>query len=211
MHLDPEGLVVVRPGLLHDPVLRVGLHALLHVLLEKGLVVLGVPVLEDLVDLGDEHLVHEPLRGGETGVQVVRADDRLEAVGEDGLLRPPARVLLALADEDEVVHAQAAGDLREARLAHDEALDPRQLPFRLVRQGRVEVLATTRPSTESPRNSSRSLFSPFSPARGEGAVRECLVEELQLAEPDARVPLEELELLLPFRLQRDELAHVCFS
>ncbi len=111
VHLDPERLVVIRPRLLDDAVLRVGLHPLLDVLLQERLVILGVPILQDLVDLRDEHHVHELFGSGEPGIQVVGADDCLEAVGEDGLLRPAARVLFPFADKDEVVDAQPARDL----------------------------------------------------------------------------------------------------
>ena len=151
-------------------------------------------------------VLDEALRGGEPGVQVVGADDRFQAVGEDGLLRPSARVLLALADEDEIVHAQAAGDLREARLAHDEALDPRQLPFRLVRKRRIHVLGHDEPEHRVAEELQALVVLPVLPRLvGEGAMREGLVEELQPPEADPGLLLEELELLLPFGVQRDEI------
>ena len=120
-------------------------------------------------------------------VEVIGADDRLQAVGQDGLLRPAAGVLLALADEDEVVHAQAAGDLREARLADDEALDPRQLPFRLVREGFVEVLGDDEAEHGVAEELQPLVVLPvLARLVGERAVGERLVEELQPSEADAR-------------------------
>ena len=156
-------------------------------LLQQGLVVLLVPVLAHLVDLGHEQALHELARRQEPRVEVVGADDGLERVGEDGLLAAAPGVLLAAADEDVVVDAQPPGDLRQAGLAHDEALDPRQLALGLADQLFVEVLGhheaehgvAEELEALVVRDGGAGLVRP-------GPVRERLVQALQLAELDAR-------------------------
>jgi hypothetical protein len=175
---------------------RVGLHALLHVLLQQRLVVLGMPVFPHLVDLGHEQPLHEPFGGVESRVQVVGADDGFKRVGEDGLLAAPSRVFLAPADEDVVVDPQPSGDFRQAGLAHHEALDPRQFPFGLVGQLLVKVLC----HHEAQHRVAEELEALIVPERapgliGPGSVGERPLQVLQLAELDGRVALEELELL----------------
>ena len=129
----------------------------------------------------------------------------VEAISEDGLLRSAPRVLLPLADEDEVVHAQAARDLGEAGLAHDEALDSREFSFGLIRQCRVDVFGHDEPEHRISKELEALIVLTVLPRLvGKGAVRECLVQELQPAEANLGVLLEELELLLPFRVQGDE-------
>ena len=197
---DPSS---ARPGT------RVRLHALLHVLLEKGLVILCMPVLQDLVDFRNQHVVDKARGGVEARVEVVRADDGFQAVRQYGLLGPAARVLLSLADEDEIVHAQAARDLREACLADDEALDARKLPFRLVGERRIEVLRHDEAEHRVPEELQALVVLPvLAQLVRVRTVRECVVEELQLSETDPGLLLEELELPLPLGFSATRLCRL---
>ena len=85
-------------------------------------------------------------------------------VGEDRGLVPAARALLAAAEQEVVPEAERAGDVGEG--AH---VDHGRAQLGQLALGEVRVLAVQRvgddsPSTESPRNSRRSLLGspPFS-------------------------------------------------
>ena len=72
-----------------------------------------------------EAIVQDPLdeveRGDGPAVQVDRPEHRLERVGQDRCLRPPAGPRLALAEQQPVTELEAAGDGRE-RCRVDHAL-----------------------------------------------------------------------------------------
>ena len=78
-------------------------------------------------------------------------------VGQDRGLVPTAGGLLAAAQADDGAEVEPAGHVgQRARVDHGRA-QLGQLPLGEVRVGVNRCSVTTRPSTESPRNSSRSL------------------------------------------------------
>jgi len=118
LNRDDEALVVIGTELLHDVVGRRGLEAGLGGLLEARLEV--VEVLElDRGDLGPEDAIDHVPRGGVATVEVDRADQRLEHVGEDLRLVTSPGLLLPLTQEDPPADLELACHLGQPRLADD--------------------------------------------------------------------------------------------
>ena len=77
---------------------------------------------------------HEVAGGRETAVEVHGGDDRLERVGEDRLLGPPARRVLALAEQQVRAEVELLRDLGEHARVHDAGAHLRQLAFGQLRE-----------------------------------------------------------------------------
>ena len=157
--LDLEGLRMRLAARRTDAVGRHRQAARLQPFLQLGLGVLGpardVGGLDDLA----EQALHERARGLQAAVEEGGADQRLERVGQDrgaqGCRRRALRLRRAGANRaSRVAGRRDAGCLRErggrARVRSPSSESPRRSNSRLE---------TTRLSTASPRNSSRSLWS----------------------------------------------------
>ncbi|EAU64338.1 hypothetical protein STIAU_6519 [Stigmatella aurantiaca DW4/3-1] len=128
LHL--EGLLVVRPGLGHHPVARGHLEPRLRVLLELRLVVQAAAPLGHAVQGLGEVLVHQHHHRLHPRPQEHRAHDGLQGIGQQGVLLPPARHLLAAPQQEQLPQAQPPGDARQPFLVDDEGPKLGQLPFR---------------------------------------------------------------------------------
>ncbi len=102
--------------------------------------------------------VYDLLGHGKTGLQVHRAQDGLDRIGQDGGTALAARARFALAQAQQLGQAQAQGQLVEAafltRLARARERSPSGESASLW----YSQLEMARPSTESPKNSRRSLW-----------------------------------------------------
>src|SRR5690606_27298956 len=111
-------LVVIRTELLHDVVGRRRFEPRLRGLLESRLEV--VEVLElDARDLVSEQAIDHVPRRGVPAVQVHRADQRLEHVGEDLWLLTAAALLFAFTEQDPLAEVELTRDFGQRRLADD--------------------------------------------------------------------------------------------
>jgi len=115
---DDEPLVVIGAELLDDLVGRRRLEPRLRGLLEPGLEVVEALELDGLDPLREQPVDHR-VGGHEAGVEIDRGDDRLERVGEDRWLGPPAGLLFALAEHQPLAEPERAGDLGEPGFADD--------------------------------------------------------------------------------------------
>src|SRR5262245_16522448 len=104
-HFREEALRMIR-SLVADAVSRELGEMTRRQLLEPGLVVLAAGAFAGLADAVAEQPEHESLDGAPTAGQVHGADHRLERVGEDRRLLPPAGPGLALAQQQRVAELE---------------------------------------------------------------------------------------------------------
>ena len=111
-----------------------------------------------LGELRAELAQQEGARDLEARVEVQRAEHGLEGVGQDRVLGAPALLAFAAAQADQLVETERARARRRAR-AGSPRRPARALSAPSFASGcaAISSSATTRPSTASPRNSSRSL------------------------------------------------------
>src|ERR1043165_4608899 len=130
LHLDDEALVVIGSDLIDDVVLRKRQPLPLRELLQRGLVIVEEEVVGvDALDVVAERSLDERARGLDAGVEIDRRDHRFEEVRQQRVLLPPARLLLADAEVDDLAHAVVARLGGEAGGAHEIRLDLRERPF----------------------------------------------------------------------------------
>src|SRR5439155_6849431 len=122
--LDGEELLVIGPVLAGDAVLRVRLEFSLHVFLEHALVIRKIRVAQDLVHLAQEKPLGQLPRRLEPAVQVDRADDSFQRVRQDRGAVPASRLVLRLAQEDEVSESHHGRCPRQ-----DDAADQQRFPL----------------------------------------------------------------------------------
>src|SRR6185295_1683283 len=135
---DHEPLVVIGAQLRGQPVFRERPAAPLGDLLEARLGVEG----EEMGRAGRpfEHGADRRARRLEPAVQVDRAEDGLERVGEQGRLRPASRALLADAELELFAELQALRIGRQDRAAHELGLELREVSFGHAGMALVEPL-----------------------------------------------------------------------
>jgi len=112
-----------------------------------------------LLDRLAQVLEHEALRSHGPVGDIHRADHRFEAVGEQRGLLAPAGVLLAATEEERLAEPDIARHHRERRARDDGRLDAGEVALSQIWERAERWAVTTRPSTASPRNSSRSFGS----------------------------------------------------
>jgi hypothetical protein len=136
--------------------------AALQVLLQRGLRVLLHRLAVAVLELPGEQRRDHPPHRLEAAVQVHRAQQRLERVGEDRGPPEPAALQLALAQAQPVAEAQSGCDLGKRRLVHERGAKPREVAFGKLREALVEE-------------------------RGDGAVEQAVAEEFEALVVDGAV------------------------
>jgi hypothetical protein len=190
---------VVRALAMNDAVAGIALVALLHELLEQGLVVFFVAVLQHLVDLGDQKTAYEGSDGLEPRIQVVSPDDGLHGIGDQGLLRPASGILLTLADQHEIVYPQVPADLCQAVLAHHVGLDLGHVAFAFFVQRSHQIFADHQPQNRVPEKLELLIVvHSVGLLVCVGTMGKSKVQEREALEPYLRVFLKKLQLLLTF-------------
>src|ERR1043165_487253 len=103
LHLHDEALVVIGTDLVDHRVLRQRQSPPLRQLLQRGLVVVEEEVVGvDALDVVLERALDQRARRLDAAVEVDRRDDGLEQVRQQRVLLPPARLLFADAEVDDV-------------------------------------------------------------------------------------------------------------
>src|SRR4051794_1101532 len=132
-----EGLGVVRTLLGHH-VLRDAEVQLCGELLQAGLPVQARAERGGRCQQRVDEAADEGGRDLDAVLDVDRADQRLDGVGEDRGLVPAAAALLALAEQEVVTDAERAGDVRKRAAVDDGGTQFRELALGLVRVPVVE-------------------------------------------------------------------------
>src|SRR6516165_597122 len=125
--LSDVGPIVVGSGP-DDDVTRRALPVAHCLLLQPALVVEVVGFLARPGDVLAELAQDERLGGIPARIEVDRAEDGLEGVGQDGRLGAPARTLFAAAEQEDLAHAQAARHLGQHPGVDHRRAHLRQLP-----------------------------------------------------------------------------------
>ncbi len=81
-----------------------------------------------------EQPVHHVTGGLDAAVEVDRAENRLEAVRQDGIAAEAARLQFAAAESQLVAEVEFAADRRERRTAHERGAEPAEVAFGGVRE-----------------------------------------------------------------------------
>ena len=132
LHDRMESLVVVRALVGQDVAGgRDGLPC--GQFLKAGLVVLDAGVDGGQDEPITEQSPDERSRCLRTTIQVDRSDDRLEGVGQNGLLVAPTGRQLPVPEADRITQPDNPGHLGERRSTHDRGADHGQVPLRKAR------------------------------------------------------------------------------
>jgi hypothetical protein len=128
---------VVGPGL-RDQILGNAQALGRGQLLQTRLPVQAGPEVRGLLDQRVEEPVDQLARGLQAPVEIDRADDGLQGVGQDRGLVPAARALLAAAEPDERAEVQPARDLGQGAGVDHGGAQLRELALREVGMQAVE-------------------------------------------------------------------------
>ena len=169
-HLDREDRRVVRPLPVEVDIGRRRQPARLRPFLQRGLGV--APDRAHRRDPLAPGAQDQPPRRLEPAVEIDRGDHRLHRVAEQRRLAPPAGQHLRAPHAERAAEVERGRHLGAGLLAHQRVQPRRELALRR-RPGPAasSASAMTRPSTRSPRNSSRWLSAPPATSRDGSAPR----------------------------------------